>query len=331
MSRIAVMGAGSWGTTFAQVCADAGSDVILWGRNPDLVSTINDEGRNPAYLPTVTLRGISATSVAADALEAADVVVLAVPSQSLRQNLTEWQSLLSGSSLVVSLMKGIERHTHMRMSEVIAEQTGLDAAQICVLSGPNLAHEIAARQPAATTIACVDDDAAALVQQACANAYFRPYRTTDVVGTELGGATKNVIALANGMAVGLGFGENAQAALITRGLAEMTRLGVALGASPMTFAGLAGMGDLVATCTSPLSRNRGFGVHLGQGRSVAEAEQAMTQTCEGVKSCQAILELAQENEVDMPITEQVVEVVHNGLQPVDMLSRFMSRDIKPEM
>jgi glycerol-3-phosphate dehydrogenase (NAD(P)+) len=330
MSRIAVMGAGSWGTTFAQVCVDAGSDVILWGRNPDLVASINVDARNPKYLPDIALRGIRATPDAADALNGADIVVLAVPAQSLRQNLDDWRASLPRTSLVVSLMKGIEQGTHLRMSEVISEQTGLDGGQICVLSGPNLAHEIAARQPAATTIACADDEAAERVQQASANPYFRPYRTTDVVGTELGGATKNVIALANGMAVGLGFGENAQAALITRGLAEMTRLGVALGASPMTFAGLAGMGDLVATCTSPLSRNRGFGVHLGKGLSVAQVQEVMTQTCEGVKSCRAILELAQEHGVDMPITEQVVEVVHNGLQPKDMLSRFMSRDIKPE-
>jgi glycerol-3-phosphate dehydrogenase (NAD(P)+) len=330
MTRIAVMGAGSWGTTFAQVCADAGSDVILWGRDPDLVASINQDSLNPKYLPDVRLRGVTATSGVGDALKSADIVVLAVPAQSLRANLSDWNTDLPQTSLVVSLMKGIEQGTHMRMSEVIAEQTNLGEGQICVLSGPNLAHEIASRQPAATTIACVDDDAAERVQQACANSYFRPYRTTDVVGTELGGATKNVIALANGMAVGLGFGENAQAALITRGLAEMTRLGAALGASPMTFAGLAGMGDLVATCTSPLSRNRGFGVHLGQGRSVAETQHAMTQTCEGVKSCRAILELAQEHGVDMPITEQVVEVVHNGLRPQDMLSRFMSRDIKPE-
>lgn len=330
-ARIAVMGAGSWGTTLAQVATDSGSEVLLWGRDQSVVDSINAQGINTKYLPKVTLRGIQATTNAQTALTGADIVIIALPSVTLRTALAEWKDTISSSAVVVSTIKGIEAVSNKRMSEVITEEAGIGAERVAVLSGPNLAHEIAARQPAATTIACVNEDSAHDVQLALASPYFRPYRTTDVIGTEIGGASKNVIALANGMAVGLGFGENAQAALITRGLAEMTRLGVAFGASQLTFAGLAGMGDLVATCTSHLSRNRSFGVELGQGLSVAEVESKIKQTCEGVKSCRALLALAQSQEVDMPITEQVVEVVHNSLPPKEMLSRFMARDMKPEI
>lgn len=330
-ARIAVMGAGSWGTTLAQVATDSGSDVVLWGRDESVVNSINTKGINSKYLPNVALRGIRATTEVESALTNADIVILALPSVSLRSQLSLWKGAIGSSAVVVSTIKGIEAGSNKRMSEVIIEAADVSADRVAVLSGPNLAHEIAARQPAATTIACANEDAAHDVQLALASPYFRPYRTTDVVGTEIGGASKNVIALANGMAVGLGFGENAQAALITRGLAEMTRLGVALGASQLTFAGLAGMGDLVATCTSGLSRNRSFGVELGQGLSVAQVEAKIQQTCEGVKSCRALLALAQAHDVEMPITEQVVEVVHNALPPKEMLSRFMARDMKPEI
>ena len=329
--RIAVMGAGSWGTTLAQVATDAGSDVVLWGRDTHVVDSINSTGINSKYLPNVTFRGLKATADASAALDGADIVVIALPSVWLRTQVTTWKSMIPANAVVVSTIKGIEADSNERMSEVIMEAANIPATRVAVLSGPNLAHEIAARQPAATTIACVDEDAAHEVQRAVASPYFRPYRTTDVIGTEIGGAAKNVIALANGMAVGLGFGENAQAALITRGLAEMTRLGVALGASQLTFAGLAGMGDLVATCTSALSRNRSFGVELGKGLSVAQVAAKISQTSEGVKSCRALHGLAQSHGVDMPITEQVVEVVHNGLAPAEMLTRFMARDMKPEI
>jgi glycerol-3-phosphate dehydrogenase (NAD(P)+) len=264
------------------------------------------------------------------ALAGAEVVILAVPAQSLRANLAEWAPLLAPGSVLVSLMKGVEQGTTRRMSEVATEVAGVDAARVAVVSGPNLAREIAERQPAATTIACPDPVTAEALAEASTTAYFRPYWTTDVVGTEIGGSVKNVIALANGMAVGLGYGENAQSALITRGLAEMTRLGVALGASPLTFLGLSGIGDLVATCQSPLSRNRSFGEHLGRGLSLEEATREMKQTCEGVKSCRAILELATAHGVDMPITEQVVQVVHHDLDPREMLQAFMSRSLKAE-
>jgi len=329
--RIAVMGTGSWGTAYAMVLADAGHEVVMWGRDAELCEAITEQHENPRYHPGIALPPtLYAVADPARVLSDAEVVVLAVPAQSLRTNLGAWAALLRPGSVLVSLMKGIEQGTARRMSEVAAEVAGVDYSRVAVVSGPNLAREIAERQPAATTIACPDPATAEKLAEASTTAYFRPYWTTDVVGTEIGGAVKNVIALANGMAVGMGYGENAQSALITRGLAEMTRLGVGLGASPLTFLGLAGIGDLVATCQSPLSRNRTFGEHLGRGLTVEEATAAMKQTCEGVKSCRAILELAAGEGVDMPITEQVVEVVHNGLDPREMLQAFMARSLKAE-
>jgi glycerol-3-phosphate dehydrogenase (NAD(P)+) len=329
--RTAVMGTGSWGTAYAMILADAGNEVVMWGRDPQLCDAISTTHENPRYHPGIPLPAtLYASTDPAVALAGAEVVILAVPAQSLRANLAEWAPLLEPGSVLVSLMKGVEQGTTRRMSEVATEVAGVDASRVAVVSGPNLAREIAERQPAATTIACPDPGTAEALAEASTTAYFRPYWTTDVVGTEIGGSVKNVIALANGMAVGLGYGENAQSALITRGLAEMTRLGVALGASPLTFLGLAGIGDLVATCQSPLSRNRSFGEHLGRGLSLEQATHEMKQTCEGVKSCRAILELATAHGVDMPITEQVVQVVHHDLDPREMLQAFMSRSLKAE-
>ena len=270
------------------------------------------------------------TNDPATALKGAEVIILAIPAQTLRENLTEWKSLIEPDAIIVTLMKGIEATTTKRMTEVIAEVAEVPASRVAAISGPNLAREIIQRQPAATTVACVDVENAKKVATAITNPYFRPYWTEDVVGTEVGGAVKNVIALANGMAFGLGYGENAQASLITRGLAEMSRLGAALGANPMTFLGLAGIGDLIATCTSSLSRNRTFGENLGRGLTVEETIEQTKQTCEGVKSCQAILELGKANGVEMPITEQVVQVVHNGMSPREMLGNLMSRDPRAE-
>jgi glycerol-3-phosphate dehydrogenase (NAD(P)+) len=238
--------------------------------------------------------------------------------------------MVEHDAIFVSLMKGIELGTCMRMSEVIVDVTKRDKARVAALSGPNLAREIAQRQPAATTVACSSADNAQLVAAAVSTAYFRPYWTDDMVGTEIAGAAKNVIALANGMAYGMGFGENSQASIITRGLAEMSRLSAALGGNPLTALGLAGVGDLIATCTSPLSRNRTFGENLGRGLTVAETIERTKQTCEGVKSCQSLLDLAVRNGVDMPITQQVVQVVHHGMSPRGMLGNFMSRDPKAD-
>jgi glycerol-3-phosphate dehydrogenase (NAD(P)+) len=329
--RIAVMGSGSWGTAFAMVLADAGNDVILWGRDARLADTITRTHENADYHPGISLPlTLVATAHPARALTGAEIVVLAVPAQSLRANLEGWRDLLAPDAVLVSLMKGVEQGTTLRMSQVINEVTGVGLQRVAVVSGPNLAREIAERQPAATTVACPDEAVAERLAEACSTAYFRPYWTTDVVGSEIGGSVKNVIALANGMAVGMGYGENAQSSLITRGLAEVTRLGVALGASPLTFLGLAGIGDLVATCQSPLSRNRSFGERLGRGLSIEEATAETRQTCEGVKSCRSILELAVAHGVEMPITEQVVKVVHDGLDPHLMLRSFMNRAQKPE-
>jgi len=331
MTRVAVMGSGSWGTAFGMVLADAGSDVILWAREPQVAREITSEHVNSAYHPGIALpASMVATNDPMEARAGAEIVVLAIPSQTLRENLAMWRGGLTDDSVLVSLMKGIELGTTMRMSEVIAQVAHVGADRVAVVSGPNLAREIALRQPAATTVACPDEVAAQRLQDACTTGYFRPYWTTDMVGVEIGGAVKNVIALANGMAVGMGFGENSQASLITRGLVEMTRLGVALGADPQTFLGLAGIGDLIATCSSPLSRNRTFGENLGRGLSVDETIAATKQTCEGVKSCQSILDLALHHGVEVPITEQVVNVVHHGMPPIDMLRNFMSRDTKAE-
>ncbi|HTY71934.1 MAG TPA: NAD(P)H-dependent glycerol-3-phosphate dehydrogenase [Actinomycetes bacterium] len=332
MSRVAVMGSGSWGTAFSQVLTDAGNEVVVWGKDPDVAESINTRHENPTYHPGISLpESIRATLDVDEALGQAEIVVLALPAQVVRENLAEWRHRLTWDCLLVSLAKGIELGSKLRMSEVVAQTAGVPAERVAVVSGPNLAREIAERQPAATVAACLSETNARRLQQACATSYFRPYTNTDVIGVEIGGAVKNVIALANGMASGMGFGENAQASLMTRGLAEMTRLGVALGANPMTFLGLAGVGDLIATCQSPLSRNRTFGEHLGRGLSVEETIAVSKQTCEAVKSCRPILELAQGASVDMPIGEQVVEVVWNGAATSTIVERLMSRVPRPEI
>jgi glycerol-3-phosphate dehydrogenase (NAD(P)+) len=313
------------------VLADAGQDVVMWGRRAEVCETITQQHENVDYLPGVELpAGIRATPDPAEALDQAAVVVLAVPSQTLRENLTEWAPLLPDEAVLVSLMKGIELGTTKRMSEVVGEVTGAPAERIAVVSGPNLAKEIALRQPAASVIACSEEDVAEKLQLTCMTAYFRPYTNADVVGVELCGAVKNVIALAVGLAHGMGFGDNSKASIITRGLAEMTRLGEALGADVATFAGLAGVGDLIATCMSPLSRNRTFGENLGSGMSLEEVVKATRQTAEGVKSCESILALARASGVDMPITEHVTAAVHDGLPPQEIVRRIMSRSAKSE-
>jgi glycerol-3-phosphate dehydrogenase (NAD(P)+) len=329
--RTAVFGAGSWGTTIAVVLADAGNDVTLWGRRPELVEAITKERKNPDYLPGIEIPAdVVATHDPAEALDGADIVMLAVPSQTLRENLSAWTPLIPDQAVLVSLMKGVELGTRKRMSEVIREVTGAPAERVAVVSGPNLSGEIAERQPAASVVACVDESVAQLLQKACHTPYFRPYTNTDVVGVELGGATKNVIALAVGMADGLRFGDNTKASVMTRGLAETTRLGVAMGADPLTFSGLAGLGDLVASCSSPLARNRSFGEKLGRGMSVAEITASMRQVAEGVKSCEPILGLAQEHGVEMPIVEIVVRVLRGDHSPGEALGQLVSRSAKPE-
>ncbi|GAA5160436.1 NAD(P)H-dependent glycerol-3-phosphate dehydrogenase [Amycolatopsis dongchuanensis] len=332
VQRITVLGAGSWGTAFAKVLADAGRDVTMWARREEVAARIRDEHANPGYLPDIRLPGnLTATADAAEALDGAEAVVLAVPSQSLRANLTGWRELLPPDAILVSLAKGVELGTRKRMSEVIAEISGRAEHEIVVVSGPNLAREIAQEQPAAAVLACSDHERAVAIQHACATAYFRPYTNTDVVGCELGGACKNVIALSCGMATGMGYGANTTATLITRGLAEMARLGAKLGADPLTFAGLAGVGDLVATCSSPLSRNRTFGERLGRGETVEQAQRATGgQVAEGVMSCSSIRELAQTNGVDMPLTDAMHRVCHEGLDPREAGAELLGRQKKHE-
>ena len=331
MTRAAIMGAGSWGTAFAAVMADAGTDVTLWARRAEAADAINTERRNVAYLPELQLdERISATADAAQALEGADLVVLAVPSQSLRGNLEQWRDVLPQGAPLVSLMKGIELGTHLRMSDVIAEVAGVPLAQVAVVSGPNLAKEIAQKQPAAAVVAAPHHGLRAKVAEACAAPYFRPYTNADVVGTEIAGAVKNVIALAVGMAHGLGLGENTTATLLTRGLAETARLGAALGADPQTFLGLAGVGDMAATCSSRLSRNHAFGLALGEGQTLEEVTAQVSQTAEGVKSCRSIVELARSVEVDMPICDGVHAILYEGWGPQEMVRALMSRSRKSE-
>jgi glycerol-3-phosphate dehydrogenase (NAD(P)+) len=331
MTRAAVLGAGSWGTAFASILVDAGTETTLWARRPELATSITDDHVNTQYLPGVELSpALRATADPGQALVDAEFVVVAVPSQTLRQNLTSWASLLPEDCVLVSLMKGVELNTSRRMSEVICEVADVPERRVAIVTGPNLAKEIAARQPAASVVACTDEAVAERLQAACLTPYFRPYTNTDVVGCELGGAVKNVIALAVGMAAGMGFGDNAKASLITRGLAETARLGAALGAEPMTFSGLAGLGDLVATCTSPLSRNRTFGERLGRGETLDQILAATHEIAEGVKSSQSILDLARKYDVDMPITDHVVAVLTDEMKPKDLVRSLMSRETKPE-
>lgn len=325
------MGAGSWGTATAKVLVDAGTESTIWARRAELADQINTEHTNNDYLSGITLpAGLRASNSYAELLAEADIVVCAVPSQSLRDNLARWTPHLRPDATLVSLAKGVETSSLMRMSEVIAEVTGFGSDQVAVLTGPNLAREIAEGQPAATVIACADEDRAKELQSCFATGYFRPYSNTDVVGCEIGGAVKNVIALAVGMAEGMGLGDNTKSSIITRGLAEMTRLGVALGADARTFAGLAGVGDLIATCMSPLSRNHSFGVKLGEGLSVAQVTEVTKQTAEGVKSCASILDLARAHGVDVPITEMVNRVVHEDFAPADMVEVLLARARKHE-
>jgi glycerol-3-phosphate dehydrogenase (NAD(P)+) len=332
---VAVMGAGAWGTALAKVLVDAGgpeAEVMLWARRSDVAEQINSTRYNPAYLPgTLLPPGIRATPDAKEALSGASTVLLGVPAQTMRTNLEQWAGLLSAGATLVSLAKGIELGTLMRMSQVIVSVTGVDPAQVAVISGPNLASEIAECQPAATVIASSDSGRAVALQRMLNSGYFRPYTNSDVVGTEIGGACKNVIALACGMAAGVGLGENTAAAIITRGLAEVMRLGIALGAKGATLAGLAGVGDLVATCTSPHSRNRSLGERLGRGASMQSALQGRDgHVVEGVTSCESVLALASSYDVEMPLTEAVHRVCHKGLSVDEAMALLLGRSTKPE-
>jgi glycerol-3-phosphate dehydrogenase (NAD(P)+) len=332
MGKVAVMGAGSWGTAFALLCLDAGEDVLLWARRPEVALQINREHRNPDYLGNLPLsEALRATADPQQALSGAEVVVLAVPSHALRSSLASWSLDVPRDALAVSLIKGIEVESRLRASEVIHEVLDLPDRQIVVVSGPNLAGECARRLPAGSVAAGVDEAAARRIQALCHTAYFRVYTNPDVIGVELGGATKNAIAIGAGMADGMGFGDNSKATLVTRGLAEMTRLGVALGGNALTFSGLAGMGDLVATCMSRQSRNRHVGEQLGRNRRIDDIVKEMNMVAEGVRSSRAILDIARAHGVEMPIVEQVVRVVHDRACPADAVAALLGRQPKPEL
>jgi len=332
MARVAIMGAGSWGTAFAMICRDAGSEVALWARRADVAHELQTSRTNRAYLPDAVLpEGVDATDDPHAALADADVVVLAVPSIGVEGQLRSWGGAIPTDATLVSLIKGVDVATMRFGSQVIQETLDCDPDRVVVVSGPNLAKECVQRLPAGTVAACPDLDRAEQVQQACMAPYFRVYTNPDRIGVEVGGAVKNVIALAAGIAAGMGFGDNTAATVITRGLAEMQRLGVALGGEALTFSGLAGVGDLVATCTSPKSRNRTVGVRLGQGDSLDQIIASMHMVAEGVKSSSAIVALAERHDVEMPIAEGVVAVIHHGVPAPQMVKSLMERSAKPEL
>ncbi|HWU47980.1 MAG TPA: NAD(P)H-dependent glycerol-3-phosphate dehydrogenase [Humibacter sp.] len=329
--RVAVLGAGSWGTTFAKVLADGGSDVVLWARRPEVAREIREARRNSDYLPGINLpRNLTATSRVEDALAGAEQVYLSVPSQTLRDNLVAVASLLPQSAPVVSLMKGVEKSSGMRMSEVIEQVLQIDPARIAVASGPNLALEIAKEQPTAAVISSSSLETAQAVALAATNRYFRSFVNTDVIGTEFGGVLKNLIAVAIGIVDGVGYGENTKASIITRGLVEMTDFAVAHGAHSDTLAGLAGLGDLIATCQSPLSRNNTAGRLLGQGYRFDEVVKQMNQTAEGLASVAPILTLARAKGVGMPIVEQVDQVLAGTLDPKDIAPHLTTDSDEPQ-
>ncbi|MBF4160415.1 NAD(P)-dependent glycerol-3-phosphate dehydrogenase [Nocardioides sp. CBS4Y-1] len=329
--KVAVFGAGSWGTAFSIVLADAGNDVTIWARREEVARAINEKRENTDYLHGIELPpNVSATSDVQEAFDQADVVVWATPSQTFRENLVAWAPHLPADAVMVSLMKGVELSTLNRMSQVMEQVTGAGPERIAVISGPNLAKEIARREPAAAVVACADEQVAVRLQRRVHSPAFRPYTSVDVLGCELGGAYKNVVGLAVGMAVGLGFGDNTTASIITRGLAETARLGMKLGANPLTLMGLAGLGDLVATCSSPLSRNRTFGERLGRGQTAEEIYASTRQVAEGAKSCASLRALAEQSGCDAPIAMYVDDVVAGRMTANEMMDAVLARDTKAE-
>ncbi|SBS70574.1 Glycerol-3-phosphate dehydrogenase (NAD(P)+) [uncultured Microbacterium sp.] len=332
MPRVAVIGAGSWGTTFGKVLADGGAQVVMWARRAELAQEINEGKRNTEYLPGVNLpRSMTATPHLSDALEGATQVYLAISSQALRQNLKAVRPLVSNTDApIVSLMKGVEQRSGLRMSQVIEQELHCDPSRIAVASGPNLALEIAREQPTAAVISSTSQETAEAVARRARNAYFRTFVNTDVIGTEFGGVLKNLIAVAIGIVDGVGYGENTKASIITRGLVEMTDFAVAQGAQPETLQGLAGLGDLIATCQSPLSRNNTAGRLLGQGYSFQDVVKQMNQTAEGLASVAPILQLARDAGVHMPIVEQVKMVLDGTMNPRDIAPHLTTDDDQPK-
>ena len=329
--RVAVLGAGSWGTTFSKVLADGGSDVAIWARRPELAREISQSKRNSDYLPGINLpRNIWSSSRLPEVLDGAEFVFISVPSQSLRDNLTIVRDIIPADAIIISLMKGIEKGSGLRMSEVIRQELGIDEGRIAVTSGPNLALEIAKEQPTAAVVSSSSMDTATLVAMAATNSYFRSFVNTDVIGTEFGGVLKNLIAVAIGIVDGVGYGENTKASIITRGLVEMTDFAVAYGARAETLSGLAGLGDLIATCESPLSRNNTAGRLLGQGYSLSDVVKQMNQTAEGLSSVAPVLALALAKGVEMPIVSQVAQVLAGTMDPRDIAPHLTTDSDEPQ-
>jgi len=322
MSKITVFGAGQWGSTMAQVLSDAGNHVLVWGRNETVVNEINEKRTNSKYLGNNVLpSGLAATTDLSEAFGYSSIYVLAIPAQSLRANLMAWKELAAPNALYISTLKGIEMGTSLRMSQVIQEVIGTE--NIAIITGPNLAYELILRQPAGAVVAAHTTIVAEKVVQLFATPYYRVYTSTDILGCEYAGAIKSVIALAVGMSIGMGFGENTQAMVITRGLNEVARLSAAHGADPLSAAGLAGMGDLVASCGSPLSRNRTFGEVLGRSGSMDTAREQVSKTVEGVASSSAVLEIARNVGIEVPVIEAVSDVCAGTLTPMQAFDRLM--------
>jgi len=327
-----VLGTGAWGTTLAQIIIDAGHEVLLWGRNSSVVDEINTLHTNEKFLPGIKLpEQVRATTDLKAALEFSDVIIVAIPAQTLRENLKVWAPHLKPGMRLISTLKGIEADTHSRMTEIMAAELGISLDDMGLLTGPNLAGELSLRQPAGAVAASTNPQIVDELSELFTNPYFRVYPSSDLVGCELAGATKSVIALAVGMAIGLGYGENTQSMIITRGLGEVARFGIGYGADPLTNLGLAGMGDLVASCGSALSRNRTFGEALGRTGSMSEARILMTKTVEGVASARSIRELAHRVGVEVPIIEVVSDVVSGVMTPADAMEHLKTVSLRAEL
>jgi glycerol-3-phosphate dehydrogenase (NAD(P)+) len=332
MSKFTVLGSGAWGTTLAQVLCDSGQDVLIWGRNSDSVNEINNKNANSKYLPGIVLpKQLRATLDVQEAFDFGDAIVLAIPAQSIRENLSGWVNNFPNDKPVISTLKGIEADTQLRMTEVVTEILGIPPARIGLITGPNLAGELSLRQPAGAVAASSNTEISEMMIEAFTTPYFRVYPSEDLVGCELAGAAKSVIALAVGMAIGLELGENTQAMIITRGLSEVARFGNAYGANPLTNLGLAGMGDLVASCGSGLSRNRTFGEALGRSGTMAQARIEVAKTVEGVASAAAIRELAHRVGAEVPIIEVVADVVRDRISPSEAITRLMTVSMAAEI
>jgi glycerol-3-phosphate dehydrogenase (NAD(P)+) len=330
MIKVAVIGAGSWGTTFSKVLADGGSNVMLWSRREEVASEINNSHRNGDYLPGVNLpAGIVASTDIEKVLAGASQVYISVPSQSLRSNLEQWGKFIPKDAIVVSLMKGVEQKTGLRMSQVI-EEHGITEDRVVVVSGPNLALEIADEQPAASVAASSSAASAMAVAKASTNSYFTTFTNNDVIGTEFGGILKNLIAVAIGIVNGVGYGQNTKASIMTRGLSEISRFAEAFGAKPETMVGLAGLGDLIATSESPLSRNHKAGEMLGKGYSKREVLARLSQTAEALVSVSTVLELARDKNIAMPIVEQVELVIEGKMNPKDIAPHLTHMSDTPQ-